>query len=256
MPRTIDYLVEEKLVHQSMPDATDELMPGVRWGDPWELFSPAYWFAQAHMSGNVGQGKSRYASHGSFEEAIGFCLLGGYGIKAELAQAAFCRCRDAGLFQRRESDASVWTGELSRPLNVGKRVQRYRFPNLKAQYLASAMAYAACGAHLTLSGRDLRTNLMGLRGVGYKTASWVSRNYLDCDDVAILDIHVFRAGTLCGLFKRGYTIERHYLQLEDLFLEFCNALKVRPAILDCLIWDEMRDAGSIPLRMLAEKLTS
>ncbi|MDZ3993341.1 hypothetical protein PspTeo4_24872 [Pseudomonas sp. Teo4] len=44
------------------------------------------------------------------------------------------------------------------------------------------------------SGRALRDWLLELPGIGYKTASWVARNWLDADDVAILDIHILRAG--------------------------------------------------------------
>jgi len=35
-----------------------------------------------------------------------------------------------------------------------------------------------------------------------------------------------------------------------LFLTFCEKLKIRPAALDCLIWDAMRSAGELPIRLL------
>jgi endonuclease III len=41
---------------------------------------------------------------------------------------------------------------------------------------------------------------MSLPGIGPKTASWIARNWLDADDVAILDIHIMRVGQVIGLF--------------------------------------------------------
>lgn len=96
----------------------------------------------------------------------------------------------------------------------------------------------------------LRNQLLEIGGVGYKTASWVVRNILDSDDVAILDIHLIRAGRLCGLYSRKDNVQHDYLSMEQRFLSFSHALQLRPAVLDCLIWDEMRAAGPLPIDML------
>ena len=66
------------------------------------------------------------------------------------------------------------------------------------------------------------------------------RNWLDSDAVAILDIHVVRAGRFCRLFNEQDRVERSYRPMERRFLEFARALGVRASLLDILIWDQMR----------------
>lgn len=83
---------------------------------------------------------------------------------------------------------------------------------------------------------------MALPGVGYKTASWVARNWLDADDVAILDIHILRAGVVGGFLDSDLTVERNYEALEDQFLAFSTGLGVRASELDAVIWLEMASA--------------
>ena len=70
---------------------------------------------------------------------------------------------------------------------------------------------------------------MELPGIGPKTASWVARNWLAADDVAILDIHILRAGLLGGFLTPQLTVERHYLELEEEFLRFSAAIGTRPS---------------------------
>jgi thermostable 8-oxoguanine DNA glycosylase len=89
------------------------------------------------------------------------------------------------------------------------------------------------------SGRALRDWLVKSPGIGFKTASWVARNWLDADDVAILDIHILRAGALGGFLDETLTVERDYLDLEAQFLRFSHAIGVRPSELDAVIWFEM-----------------
>jgi thermostable 8-oxoguanine DNA glycosylase len=81
---------------------------------------------------------------------------------------------------------------------------------------------------------------MGLPGIGPKTASWIVRNWTGTDEVAILDVHVLRAGQLMGLFPREIKLPRDYGRLEQIFLEFSKALNVRASLLDAIIWREMR----------------
>ena len=62
---------------------------------------------------------------------------------------------------------------------------------------------------------------------------------MDADDVAILDSHIVRVGRSIGLFPCNLTVERHYFELEALFLQFSQALDVRASELDAVIWYEM-----------------
>ena len=55
---------------------------------------------------------------------------------------------------------------------------------------------------------------MTLPGIGPKTASWIVRNWMNSDAVAILDIHIVRAGMLMNLYCQGGRVERHYLEIE------------------------------------------
>ena len=62
-----------------------------------------------------------------------------------------------------------------------------------------------------------------------KTASWVARNWLNADDIAILDIHILRAKALARFFDENLTVERNDLELEEQFLRFAQAIGVRPS---------------------------
>lgn len=121
MSRAISLIIGERLVQREMPEAHEELLPGVLWGDPWTLFTPAYWLAQAWMTQADRTAVSRYYTKGDLVNELGFCMLGGFGITAELATAAFVRCRDAGLFDQFETRMEVWQSQLSKPFFVNER---------------------------------------------------------------------------------------------------------------------------------------
>lgn len=92
---------------------------------------------------------------------------------------------------------------------------------------------------------------MSIKGIGPKTASWVARNWLDAEDVAILDIHIYRAGLLAKFFEPDKTVERHYFELEERFLDIAKALNVSAAELDAVMWHEMQASSSVH-RLLAD----
>ena len=152
------------------------------------------------------------------------------------------------------STPEEWSNVLREPLKVGNRSVRYRYPNQKAKFLADAMRAIGAGQISTEGGRQLRDSLLKIRGVGPKTAGWVARNYLDSDDVAILDIHIIRAGLLCDLFKPEQKVEKHYFEMESKYIAMCLAMNVRPAVLDCLIWDQMRILGQFAINAVRYKL--
>jgi thermostable 8-oxoguanine DNA glycosylase len=145
-----------------------------------------------------------------------------------------------------EEQLQAW---LAEPMSLDGRKLRYRFATQKARYLASAFRKLS-EEPAPNTGRSLRDWLTGIQGVGYKTASWIARNWLDADDVAILDIHLLRAGVLAGFLDHTLTVERHYLEIEGQFLSFSHALGVRPSELDAVIWLEMAQSRSTVARML------
>ncbi len=256
MSQTLHYWEGDVEIRRDMPDADAEVIPGVRWGEHCALFTPAYWLSQFWMGGLDKAIRSPYQARGTLSEELVFCMLGGYGITAELAMAAFEVCRDARLITHFEASADAWTAQLQRPLMVNGRQQKYRYPKQKARYIADAMVHLQKNPLTGFDGRGLRDELLKIKGVGPKTAGWVARNYLDTDEVAILDIHLIRAGQLCGVFTPSQRIERDYFEMEARFIDFCNALTARPAVLDCLIWDQMRAYGRLALDALDSKLSN
>jgi len=129
------------------------------------------------------------------------------------------------------------------------RLVRYRFAAQKSRCLAELL-----NAELeppTADRRDIRDWLTSFRGIGMKTASWIVRNWYSADDVAILDIHIYRAGVLAGVFDKRLTIARDYLVLEQRFLDFASAIDVPASLLDAVIWHQMKKAGSLVHRLLS-----
>ena len=235
--QTAAVCMKSGAVHIELPEACAELLPGIKWG-PIEAFpTPAYWAYQVFAHRVLGR-PINYRLGSSLREEVGACLLGGHGLPASVGLAAYHRLRELGAFTGElHTESTIYTW-LKEPLFVNGRTIQYRFAKQKSRYLAHALLKLQ-ESPPTESGRQLRDWLVSIRGIGYKTASWVTRNWLHSDEVAILDIHILRAGRLVGLFPDELTVQKHYLELETLFLEFSNSLGVRASELDAVIWSEM-----------------
>lgn len=253
MTQEVFFLIDGKRTKRTIPNSSDTVLPGVVWGEPWVLFTPSYWLSQIWMHKLEKAKTSPYKTNGSLAEEIVFCILGGHGITAEVSYAYFQSCKEAGLISNLDTSTQAWSEQLRKPLKVGNGILRYRYPNKKAEYLVSAIEHIKSDALDLSSGLLLRNSLLKIKGVGLKTASWIARNYMDCDDVAILDIHLIRAGLLCNLFESDFNITRDYMKMEDLYVQFSRSLQVRPAVLDCLIWDQMRSLGKLPIEALKQR---
>lgn len=225
-------------VNVELPEPDAEVIPGVRWGAVEAFPTPAYWAYQA-MARRVERNAIRYRLGTSLKEEVGACLLGGHGIPAKVGLVAFEHLRRRGAFGDDPPTHEALVAWLSEPIPMDGRAIRYRFASQKARYLSAALQTLAAESAPTQSGRALRDWLTKIPGIGFKTASWVARNWLDADDVAILDIHILRAGVLAGFFDPALTVERHYRELEDQFLAFSASLGVRASELDALMWYEM-----------------
>jgi hypothetical protein len=218
----------------------DEVVPGVPFGSPEWVPSPAFWAALA------AQGDAETDAYVSppgspLIEDVAFCILGGYGIKMEVNRAAWERLRGEGVFGGVTAPgAAKIEALLKEPLRVGQRWVRYRFPRQRAERLDHALRRLKDQPLPTDNPLALRAALMLLPGIGPKTASWIVRNWAGSDEVAILDIHVIRAGQLMGLFPKDIRLPRDYRVLECRFLEFARALSIPASLLDALIWREMR----------------
>jgi len=224
-----------------LPHADCEVLPGVPWGAVEAFPTPAYWAYQV-FARRVENRVVRYRLGSSLREEIGACLLGGHGIPASVGVAAFKQLKEKGAFDGRVHSEAKIHAWLSEPLAVGAHTVRYRFAQQKASYLAAALRQLSEVNLPESSGRALRDALLAFPGIGYKTASWIARNWLDADDVAILDIHILRAGVVGGFLDPELTVERHYEKLEEQFLSFSRGLGVRASELDAVIWLEMASA--------------
>ena len=230
----------------TLPEPEALLMPRIRWGSFDELLTPAYWKGQAWQHQLLGT----YDCHrlgGSLVEELAACLLGGYGMPAELGLAAYRRVRDIGLLVRSPTAAELEVA-LSRPFVLpGGNVRHYRFPRQKSRYLATSLQIVQ-SLEVPECDVELREALVRLPGVGRKTASWIVRNHRGSNAVAIIDVHILRAARHIGLFPPSWSPQKHYTQLESAFVDFANALDVPTSVLDALIWDYMR---RLPVRTTA-----
>lgn len=236
--QTFFYLKFDQVFERQLPPCDEEIIPGVVWGRVDELFTVAYWLGQYWLR----EDEYRPSVHRigqTFEEEVVACMLGGHGVPAEVGLAAFARVRDAGLIAESDVTPETISDYLRRPLTVGTRQITYRFWSRKSTHLAATLRSLrenppAC------SGRPLRDHLITLPGIGPKTASWIVRNWFGSDDVAILDVHVVRAGRLMGLYSEEDRVERAYSAMESRFLKLATRMGVSPANLDSLIWSNMR----------------
>jgi N-glycosylase/DNA lyase len=222
----------------SIPDSREEIVPGVAWGIPEIPNTPAYWAVRCRWDDANPDYVSRDAS---VAEETGFCLLGGYGIKYEVNEAAYIRLKAHRVF---DLDAAITQdlilALLKEPLEIGDRLVRYRFPNQRAQRLSGMREQLRDIRLDELDPQAMRDALQKIDGIGPKTASWIVRNLLGSDEVAIIDVHILRACTLMGVFPEDIRLPRDYAPLERRFIDFSAALDVRPSVLDAVMWSEMR----------------
>ncbi|MCM2310913.1 MAG: hypothetical protein NDI84_05865 [Steroidobacteraceae bacterium] len=224
-------------IQLELPDPDRIVLANVPWGAVDALPAPAYWACQVFGRRVLGA-PPKYRMGRTLVEEVSACLLGGHGIPAKIGVVAFERLRGRGALDDHRCDEAQLAQMLGEPMPVDGRLVRYRFARQKARYLASALRVVR-SAPSTETGRELRDWLLPIPGIGHKTASWVARNWLDADDVAIIDVHILRVGRAIGLFPLELTVERHYLEIERRFLEFGSAIGVRASELDSVIWQEM-----------------
>ena len=139
---------------------------------------------------------------------------------------------------------------LTEPLTIGDRQVRYRYPHTKSRFLAEAMAKFNSEPAPIHSPLELRKWLLTFSGIGPKTASWITRNALHSDEVAILDIHIIRAGLLMGLFSTNHSVQRDYFDMEARLVAFARAIGVSLSRFDSIIWCYMRQMHEMVMNAL------
>jgi N-glycosylase/DNA lyase len=211
------------------------------WGEPHHLGTSAYWVDQAKRRPPPLQNR---ANRGLPDE-VAACLLGGHGIRAAVGRSAFERVRAAGLVTT-EPPPSADSIEhcLREPLDVPgfQTPLRYRFPKQRAQWVAASLERLA-GKEPPSEPLALREWLMELPGVGPKTASWIVRNQFTRAEVAIIDVHVYRAGRSAGFFPPSWRLPVDYAKFEAAFCAVARVGNVTPAALDSCVWDQLQYLG-------------
>lgn len=223
-----------------MATSTNDVSSVVKMGRSDIAFTPAFWVEQANRySSSVKQTTHRLGN--SLKEESVACLLGGYGIPAEVGLGAFQILRDANILDKPNVDFESVFAILSSPLNINGRSIRYRFASQKSRYIADFLnSFQNMPQYYCY--RELRQWFTRFNGIGLKTASWIVRNWFSADDVAILDIHIHRAGLLTGFFSHSQTVAKDYLEMEQQFVSFSESLGIRASVLDATIWSQMRMA--------------
>lgn len=240
--QTVLELVDGRVERLVIPHPEHELLPGLRWGLATALFTPAYWVAQLwHSSWN--DGYREYAWSGNLRHEIVACLLGGHGITYEMNRAAFERLRDRGLLDIPQIETKIILQALTEPFLRNGRPVRYRFPRQKCGFVHAALARLDRESPPSDLPAMFRNWLVGFPGIGLKTASWITRNALRTREVAVIDVHICRAGIIMGLFSGSEKLPKDYLSLERRFLHFSSAIGADPRRLDLLMWWQMRESG-------------
>lgn len=253
-PRKNGYLSKSVKPHPiifSMLEVDTEIMPGVKWGNYCQLYTPAFWKYMYEVSDD--KNKKNLNQHrigNTIIEEIVACLLGGYGMPSELGMLAFNRFRNESLI-RKNIEFTKIKKALSTPflLNNGK-LKIYRFFNQKSIYIHKFLNRSDLDQIPVENDIILRDWLLTINGVGPKTASWITRNWLQSENVAILDIHILRAGKIAGFFKH-IDVTKKYFDLERCFINFCTILEVPPSDMDAIMWLYMKETNRIALKAAA-----
>lgn len=231
------------------PNEHIEVIPGIKWGNYSKLYTPAFWKLLYVYYGNSAETISHRLSTSLVEEIVA-CLLGGYGIPSEIGMMAFKRLREGNLIQEGVKFESIYEA-LSTPFlnNKGKEIY-YRFYNQKSKYVYKFLNRNNLNKIPLKQDIELRNWLLTIEGIGLKTASWITRNWLQSNNVAIIDIHILRAGQLTGFFDKKTIDVFDYLKLEKQYLRFCKALDVLPSNLDAIIWGFMKKNTKLVLKTI------
>jgi|SRR5581483_3405994 len=249
MSQNVTILIDGRFETFLLPDADQQVLPGVEWGHFSATFTPAFWAVVARLC-QFESSRSLFRIGATLEEEVTACLLGGYGIPAEVGLAAFFRLRENGLLNGDPPAEDVIYQMLSTPLEVGQREIRYRFARQRSKYVSAALTRLQETSPSTENDLEFREYFLELEGIGPKTASWITRNWLESDQVAIIDVHIYRAGLLMGLYELEESPTKHYFEMENKFLALAQSIGVKASILDAIIWRQMKDAGKIVFNLI------
>jgi N-glycosylase/DNA lyase len=233
-----------------LPKQEKYLMPGIKWGNYCQLYTPAFWKFMYHSVESTVESNQHRLGNTILEEIVA-CLLGGYGMPSELGLAAFERLRNESLITPGTNLKKIQMA-LSTPFTMVDGAQKkYRFYNQKSKFIYTFLQRSDLNSIPLDDDLLLRNWLLTVEGIGPKTASWITRNWLQSENVAILDIHILRAGKIAGFFKEIDNVSKNYFELEGLYIDFCKALGVLPSNMDAIIWSYMKKTNKLALKALS-----
>ncbi|WP_419927269.1 hypothetical protein [Candidatus Poriferisocius sp.] len=208
----------------------------VEWGSHEVFGTPAFW-ANRTAAERYEERLAERALAADIESVVVFCLLGGSGIRAESAQAARQVVLDL-LAENHDATAGEIEERLREPLPGG--LGSYRFPVQRSEYIAASLARLRSEPPPE-DPLELNAYLKGLRGVGPLKAAHVVRNLTGSAEVAIVSALLVRVLTWAGIFRPGWSAQRHYTRCEDAFLQYAEHGNVQPGALDLCIWEKARN---------------
>lgn len=232
-----------------LPKTHQELMPGIKWGCYGTLYTPAYWKIQYLLHNENDDFQINYRLGNSILEEVIACLLGGFGMKSEIGLAAFDRLIERNQIKKGVSFDTI-NASLKEPFLINNKSVHYRFPNQKAKFISQFLNRNDLDSIPFHNDLEFRDWLMTVNGIGAKTASWITRNYLDSENVAIVDIHIYRVGLIAGLFTEHLDIQKDYFEIESRFIDFCKAMDVSPSKMDALMWLQMKASNRTVLKVI------
>jgi N-glycosylase/DNA lyase len=116
----------------------------------------------------------------------------------------------------------------------------YRFPNLRAKYIAEDQNYMSMlEDKLNQHGNEQELRdwvAKTMKGIGYKEASHFLRN-IGYKNYAIVDFHIIDLLVKHELYQRPKTLtKKKYLEVENLLKEIASKLNLNLAELDLYLW--------------------
>lgn len=225
------------------------LLTDINWQEAGRRFTKSYWEVQYHLDDTS---QPDYCLGSNLLEEVVACLLGGYGMKAEIGLLAFHRIKNLRLIHQGASQEEIEEA-ISTPFRLNGKEVHYRFPRQKAKYIFWFLQRDDLEELKRLCGSRLRDRLLTVKGIGPKTASWIARNYGKCEDVAIVDIHIYRAGRLAGFVNREWDIQKDYYKIEESFLDFCHSINALPSKMDSIMWNQMKESNRRAIELMNQK---
>lgn len=243
---------EEILIQ--VPHENELINKNISWGKIEAFFTPAFWYTQTIMHEKEKSAMLNYKiSNGALLEETLACLIGGYGIPSEIGNAKFAQLQPFINKIYNSPNLDEITELMQQPMKMNNKNLHYRFAKQKAKYIYNTLVFFQNFDEKQYSDIELRNELIKINGIGPKTASWIVRNYRRSDHIAIIDIHLHRAGILAGFFDLKDNINKDYLKMEQKFLNFCSKINLSAAKLDAVIWRIMKSLNSIVLEQIELK---